>query len=138
MNNSQTSINDAQSSAADNQQIAALLAANPEAAHFLADLAAGTPLADAARDHFGDIISPAAAPPAGTVTQPASTAAASDKSDKSDRSDASEKEPPAPLPAMYQPIGAAAQADVGDADDTSDFLPLNRHINFWGDDEINL
>lgn len=136
MNNSQPSINDAQSSAADNQQIAALLASNPEAAHFLADLAAGTPLADAARDHFGDIISPAAAPTAATAAMPAS----SDVSDGSDKSDASEKstEPPAPLPAMYQPIGAAAQADVGDADDPTDFLPLNRHINFWGDDEINL
>lgn len=118
MNNSQLSINDAQSSAADAQQITALLAANPEAAHFLADLAAGTPLADVARDHFGNIISSAAAPPAAA--------------------DSPEKEPPAPQPAMYQPIGTAAQADVGDVDDASDFLPLNRHINFWGDDEINL
>ena len=137
MNNPQSSINDAQPSAADPQQISALLASNPEAAHFLADLAAGTPLADAARDHFGDIISPAAAP-----TPPASSDVSdrSDRSDKSDRSDTSEKapEPPAPQPAMYQPIGTAAQADVGDVDDPTDFLPLNRRINFWGDDEINL
>ncbi len=133
MNNSQPSINDAQPSAADTQQISALLASNPEAAHFLADLAAGTPLADAARDHFGDIINPAAAP---------APAASSDVSDKSDRSDISDKSDDAekelPQPAMYQPIGTVAQADVGDADDPTDFLPLNRRINFWGDDEINL
>lgn len=136
MNNSQSSILDAQPSVDSAQQIVALLASNPEAAHFLADLAAGTPLADAARDHFGDIITPAAAPP----TASSDVSDKPDRSDRSEMSDSSEKAPAPslPQPAMYQPIGTAVQADVGDADDPTDFLPLNRRINFWGDDEINL
>jgi hypothetical protein len=53
-------------------EVATALAQNPDAAHFAADLASGTPLAQAVKDHFSHLLTPQSASQSEPQSQPQS------------------------------------------------------------------
>jgi len=95
--------------------VAALLAANPEAAHFLATLAQGTPLAEAVRDHFGPMLAAEAPEPDPPASEPEPAAA------------------PAPAGEPAVPFAPPAAAADGDTSEAPAFLAYRRR-SFWPDD----
>ncbi len=98
--------------------VAALLAANPEAAHFLATLAQGTPLAEAVRDHFGPMLAEEAPAQAEAAPRP-------------------EAPVPAPAPAPPEEPAVPFAPPAADAPDDAASAPAflsHRRRSFWPDD----